>query len=1227
MKNRSAPNHGFALVIALSLMAFILLLILSITTLVRVETQSANIQLAQLEARMNAQLGAMIALGDLQRYTGPDQRVTARADILLAPGASGIAGQSRWTGVWSSKADVGDSLDAVDELNNRQPKWLVSGLNPDAYSAVAGDTADLATVGKSVIDKSASTTDDTVKAPKVEILGDDNVPEGHYAYWVSDEGVKARVNMADPHLVSVDPEAEYYRTAMAQVADPTAVSNSAGDQLLAGTSSRWKDGNGAPGKISSLKNIPMFLEDDLPGGTSLDEVNREFFHDFTVHSSGVLANTKDGGLKRDLSTALLSLPSDMQGPMFPPANANSTAGSMDPGGPKWEQLSDYYQLAKANAQTSSSSINLRMPSNEQVGFTPVVTRSNFFIQGFAERNPTREASTPPNEWCLDTTGGGRGTAVADWAGGDWYYARGYRYSLGMFPLVTLWNPYDRDMVLGDLGLEFELPRIDIVDGTGSNISVAGVGQLTSKWNATSEVSRFTVKFVIRGITLKAGEAVNFSPPSNSYYDNNNPTNNVLVARASAPSVTGFFTPPVASSSNAVFWDDAAQPWTNYGLWSKSRLSLNFSNGGSFWRQLVMLYQSPDLSNNNQFLSENRFKLLSIPAFGDFNNGYRQPRVILTNRLVGSDVTGLYNEHIIAGVGNGNYRDPFSFAPTTSAASSGTSYFNDFIGPVGDSKVSTHLGSTDIIEGVMLQENGLSRRNPLGAFGAMKFPQVPVYRNQEIESHLFLNMNPTAPVIHHEPNVTFQNQNYMATSVYTRGEVVPWVDSTRTDFYTENVERGTEFTEAFVGLSNTAVEGSNKMILFEVPDNEPLSIGQLAHANLMNHDVLAIGETIPAIGNKMAGNSNKWDSHTLQLYGTPTHAIGNSAANPLLSLRETERLDQFTRNGNQMQAGHYDYSYKLNEVLWDEFYFSGIKDPTQAVTFPLPNSRLQLSGFDSTNLMVENRAAANLLLDGAFNINSTSVAAWESVLGAMRDVDTLGVNPSDANLRHNFARFSAPLFDTPGEKPEMSSKDELAAGFRNLSDTQIARLAQEIVNQVRLRSATPDANNFIYPFLSLSSFINRSTDISTLAFAYNGALQAAIDAAEINGSSIAGSGDGLWDSAIKYPLYYQSGDTPVVDRPLVEGMPGFLMQSDLLAKLGAFLQARSDTFIIRSYGSSLDAFGNTEKSRAYFEMVVQRSPSYVSSADADYDAPSAAVNEQFGRRYNVISQRWVTLDEI
>jgi hypothetical protein len=334
MKHRPASTHGFALVIALSLMAFILLLILSITTLVRVETQSANIQLGQLEARMNAQLGAMVALGDLQRYTGPDQRVTARADILLAPGVSGPAGQQKWTGVWSSKETTNDPLDAVDGLGGRQARWLVSGnetngLIIDSNIPLSTDTVGLATAstgpgtgsvndygGLLDLEGNVIDRDDTVKAPKVEILGYDNALAGHYAYWVSDEGVKARVNMAEPSWDDNDDysveERSYFRTAMAQVADPTAVSNSDGDQLLAGSNSRWKDGTEDPGKIGSLKNIPMFLEGDLPG-VDLSDVSREFFHDFTVHSSGVLANTKDGGLKRDLSTALLDdLPSDMK---------------------------------------------------------------------------------------------------------------------------------------------------------------------------------------------------------------------------------------------------------------------------------------------------------------------------------------------------------------------------------------------------------------------------------------------------------------------------------------------------------------------------------------------------------------------------------------------------------------------------------------------------------------------------------------------------------------------------------------------------------------------------------------------------------------------------------------------------------------------------------------------------------------------------------------------------
>ena len=124
MKKFPSSQRGFALVIALSLMAFVLLLILSISTLVQVESQSATAGLQEMRARLNAQLGAMIALGDLQRYTGPDQRVTARADILIEPNDGDIAGQSRWTGVWSG-VDTGLTPEMLDRSG-----WLIGTAAP-----------------------------------------------------------------------------------------------------------------------------------------------------------------------------------------------------------------------------------------------------------------------------------------------------------------------------------------------------------------------------------------------------------------------------------------------------------------------------------------------------------------------------------------------------------------------------------------------------------------------------------------------------------------------------------------------------------------------------------------------------------------------------------------------------------------------------------------------------------------------------------------------------------------------------------------------------------------------------------------------------------------------------------------------------------------------------------------------------------------------------------------
>lgn len=136
-------QHGFALVLALSLMAFVLILLLSISTLVQVESRSASITIDQLKARQNALLGAYIAVGNLQKAAGPDQRVTARAEILDTDATTetveGVA-QPMWTGVWESpkladgtNRDSDRVLDAGANLRADvpAPTW---GVPPDAKS-------------------------------------------------------------------------------------------------------------------------------------------------------------------------------------------------------------------------------------------------------------------------------------------------------------------------------------------------------------------------------------------------------------------------------------------------------------------------------------------------------------------------------------------------------------------------------------------------------------------------------------------------------------------------------------------------------------------------------------------------------------------------------------------------------------------------------------------------------------------------------------------------------------------------------------------------------------------------------------------------------------------------------------------------------------------------------------------------------------------------------------
>jgi hypothetical protein len=107
-----------------------------------------------------------------------------------------------------------------------------------------------------------------------------------------------------------------------------------------------------------------------------------------------------------------------------------------------------------------------------------------------------------------------------------------------------------------------------------------------------------------------------------------------------------------------------------------------------------------------------------------------------------------------------------------------------------------------------------------------------------------------------------------------------------------------------------------------------------------------------------------------------------------------------------------------------------------------------------------------------------------------------------------------------------------------------------------------------------------------------------------------------------------------------GIPGYVIQSDLLKPIANTLTVRDDTFLIRAYGEVLDATGEVA-ARAWCEAVVQRLPEYQDPGN-DADTPARVFNQdgsfadnpdlspsnaRFGRKFRIESFRWLNRDEV
>lgn len=445
---RPAPQDrrsGFALLITITLVAFLVLILVSLAAFTRVETQVASNNQQHLQARQNALMALNVALGQLQLTLGPDQRVSAPAsqkgDGVRNYGAQDLDNNGNWVGVYRQNPNP-----AVTARDPQLLNWLVSGnqnLSIPASTAntppvqpgatVAGlaktmsaltpvsvgdrDAILLVGPGSTMAESAATAPDSVVDNFVVAPLEDIQVPAGslpgfspgsttlttigRFAYWVGDENIKAKVSLADPGASpTATSDQQSYRLKVAQRSGIELVESADGTPL----STNYPANAEELMKVLDLKQLPM---SDTGGGQSaLNEAAKNRFHDLTATSYSLLSDTARGGLKKDLTTWLanstgLPATAPADDDFITPPHSTDTTGY---GLPRWGLVRSYAGIASGVARAP------QQQTATQHGFHPIIT---YFRMGLSA---SCDEDTPANPTP--------------------------RLRIHVFPVVVLWNPHD-----------------------------------------------------------------------------------------------------------------------------------------------------------------------------------------------------------------------------------------------------------------------------------------------------------------------------------------------------------------------------------------------------------------------------------------------------------------------------------------------------------------------------------------------------------------------------------------------------------------------------------------------------------------------------------------------------------------------------------------------------------------------------------------------------------------
>ena len=1229
---RGARTGGFALVIALSLMAFVLLLLLSITTLTQVETRSAQIAKDKTSAQQNALLSLQMAIGQLQELSGADTRVTASSRLADETNVA-------LTGVWRSwEGSDRDSDSDPIPYHPRAPNYEAKLEAGDPSVGVAGNWGDGRFLGwLTSVDLSVNTTpgaalpntissepsdpnDPSSPVGLVPLLAEGSVIDdadrvylqptpleedggvtGGIAWWTSGDNQKATVN----------------------------VERGAAPSSVVEWQQRVRAGGRADSSVFDLD--PTQVDREIPSLSTLDvvaadpSIDLRRFHDMTVFSSGLLTNTANGGWRRDLS--LMTESYDGEGESV---DSDGTTYSTTRPLPSPESTPDlpFYTLkpgvtgfARKSIETEKGAGGLIYPWAEyrsavnfaNVYYGPISSWTSLVdyamqykqLRSFSEANtqfPVFEngtyfssANNKPNGTPFRQFWGDKIRIAPVVSRVNWVYSLASRRDTDdptkyvpqilVTPFVTLWNPYNVALEINyqadNASFWFWQERMSLrfQFSTGGNpLDESALKSGLSAENIFTTGKKFFYGFPSETMTLEPGATKLLS----------------LKSLVDGSNVTGLQVG--YASRNGIRYDlkdeGAVIPVDAGTIFSISEVSLTGAGVDP-----VRLGLSIRMGNGR------------IPLEGDSEYGIAELGGLTVAEAIWPPIKGAGGFAITSGaiegfdLDNGGDSRPFAAMMFAQRGSS----------PLADPAESDY--SHQMSRG-MLQSNPLAATFSMGLSG---------------KGH----------------RMTGTGVNHPINSIYDLGlrELTGWGDSAY-GWIPQDAPSG----ESYIVSGLDPATGLTRCVMAEIPTRPLQSLVDLQHWD--------------------AGNNNPVPPFQINL-------IGNSSATPIIPADAV-----FVKGDDGFYNKHMcnDDSYLLNNLLFDDWFVSSIapdfgdtgvsEDRTIGDVYkdhltgaePLPNRfYLPVNYFEAGSTKLQpavdsvivgtpdnaddpypfETVASQLTVDGMFNVNSASVDAWRALLRQAGDLEVPYIDGSgntsldtvDAARPYSFPRTSI-AGDQGTNSGSTKSGAGIAAEFAGhqvLTEVQIDELARQIVIEIRKRG----------PFLSLSEFVNRQMTTDTdLALA--GTIQKALD----NLADL-GSGNSLnpfkvlqqnsveitQDILDNFPGNPDYGFPEAALGHSAFGLPGWIRQADILRPMAPRLSARDDTFTIRAYGDVRDPINSTRiVARAWCEATLVRTAEFVDATDEATVLPNSTdmnseLNKVFGRKYTVVSFRWLTPEEI